>query len=54
MNKQELINRLKARIEQEHAKLKEMPEDEFLDRAISIGTSKGLLLAWEIVSNMEN
>lgn len=53
MNKQELINRLKARIEQEHDKLKNIPEDEFLDRAISIGVSKGLLLAWEIVNNME-
>ena len=53
MDRQEFINQLKARTEAEHTKYKGLPEDSFLDRAISLGVVKGLLLAWEIAQNME-
>ena len=53
MDRQEFINQLKVRIEEERAKYETYPEDKYLDRAISLGKVNGLLLAWEIAQNME-
>ena len=53
MNRQEFINQLKARIDQEKANYEAIPDDKFLDRANSLGRINGLLQAWEIAQNME-
>ena len=54
MNRQEFINQLQARIDQEKANYQTIPDDKFLDRANSLGKINGLLQAWEIVQNMED
>ena len=54
MNRQEFINQLKARIDQEKANYQTIPDNKFLERANSLGRINGLLQAWEIVQHMED
>lgn len=56
MNKSNFIELLRAKIEEQNKILKDLEENDnnnFIDRGITIGRINGLLLAWEIASNME-
>lgn len=53
MDRQEFINQIKARIDQEKANYETIPDDKFLDRANSLGRINGLLQAWEIAQSMD-
>lgn len=53
MEKQKFIQILREIIKDEQTRYNSIPENNFVDRAMSLGKVNGLLRAWEIAQNME-
>ena len=52
MNKQDFIELIKYRIEEEQKRYNHISESDFLERGLSLGRINGLLQAWEIAQHM--